>query len=246
MSFIGKNSLLTGLLCFVSSLLFAQEKSVKLGAGYKSFQHISHEMALHSGKYLYGGFSYQYGNKVRNKIQFQVSNSNREVDLDLTYISAASAINTVYELNFQIFNSKSSSHHLGPYIGNDFNLNFFPKIDNSNFLWENQAFVGISSMNSIALSNSKRVDINFRIPVYSNLIKNRADRFTGESPGYPTQFYSGFANKLFNANIETGYVISKYGVKFGLYYQGEINRTGDVQHRRVTSTAHSLSLRVIY
>ena len=160
MSFIRKNILLTGLLCLVTSVLLAGEKSAKFGSGYKAYEFSSHNSLLHSGRYFYGGYSYAFGDQFRNKVQFQISNSNREIDLDLTYVSAATAANIFYDIGIRTINLKKSTHYFGAYIGNDFNLNFFPKLDNKNFMWFNQSFTGVSTMSQFKLMNNTRIEFS--------------------------------------------------------------------------------------
>ena len=96
-------------------------------------------------------------------------------------------------------------------------------------------------------TKKKRIDLNFQIPVYSNILYSRFDRFSGEIPdNRPIQNYNGSILKLFNPNYELGYIIPKWGMKMGAYYQGEFNVVGKQKHNRVYNYAHSLSLRVIY
>lgn len=242
-----KHIFLAGLFCLVSSLLFAGEKSVKMGVGYKAYKNNSHEILLHSGRYFYGGYSYQFGRVFRNKVQFQISNSNREIKSDINYVSASTGTNIFYDFNYRFINLKNIKLHAGTFIGDDFVLNFFPKLDKDNFLWENQSFVGFSSSNNFLLTKNRRIDLNFRIPIYSGIVFNKMDRLDGEVPGNrPNLFYRGYGNKLLNANAELGYIFSKYGLSFGVYYQMEYNRTGEFVHRRVTSQAHSISFRLLY
>lgn len=241
------NILLIGFVCLINTSLLAGEKSVKMGTGYKAYTLNSHNSILHSGRYFYGGYSYEFGSKFKNKVQFQISNSNREVDYDLTYVSAATAANIYYDLAIKTLSLKNSTHYVGANIGNDFNLNFFPKLDNDNFLWFNQSFAGLSIMSKFQLKNKARIDFNAHIPIFSNIVFNRMDRFSSEVPGNrPIQSYSGFSKKLFNSNAEVGYVYSKFGIKWGAYYQYEINQFGQKSNSKLSGEAHSVSLRILY
>lgn len=247
MSLVRKHIFLTIFFCLVTLLTFAGEKTIKLGTGYKQIQNGSHKANLHSGRYFNGGYSYLFGDAIKQKVQFQISNSNREIELDIPYISAATGVNLFYDLNFRTIKTNKFENNVGGSVGNDFSLNFFPKVDRNNFLWESQAIGSLSSLNSYFLNEKSRIDFNFRIPIYSTIFLNRIDRLTNEVPGnLPASNYMGSVNKLFNCNFEVGYVISKYGVKFGCFYQGDYNRVGQNKSRRITSSAHSVSLRILY
>ena len=215
--------------------------------GYKTFELKSHKNLIHSGKYIYGGFSYEFGNQYLNKVQFQISNSNREIELDIDYVSASTAGNIYYDFTIKSLSFKNFNQYFGFNLGNDFNLNFFPKIDNKNLLWLNQTFMGISLINKYKLSTTNRIDLSTHIPILSTITYNRFDRLTSKIPNNRSlQSYSGFPNKLFNANAEIGYIFSKYGFSWGIYYQIELNRFGQTTNSRLYSTAHSTSLRIIY
>lgn len=247
MNFKRKNIILTGFLCLVYTFLFSGEKYVKYGMGYKTYEFTSHNNLIHSGRYLYGGFSYEFGNQYLNRVQFQVSNSNREVKLDILYVSAATAANIYYDFAIQTISLKKYTHYFGLHVGNDFNLNFFPKIDARNLLWFNQSFTGISMMSKYKLNNSNRIDFSTHIPILSTILHNRLNRLTSEIPGNRLiQSYSGLANKLFNADAEIGYIFSKFGFGWGIYYQIEINRMSETASNRLTGIAQSASLRIIY
>ena len=242
-----KNIILTGLFCLVTLLTFAGEKSIKFGTGYKQIHFGSHEQLLHSGRYFHGGYSYQFGDLIKQQVHFQISNSNREVEFDLPYVSASTGANLFYSLNFRTFQNNVFHNHTGFILGNDFTLNFFPRIDNQNFMWENQIIGGISSLNCYKLSNNRRIDFNFRIPIYSTMFLNRINRLTSEVPGdMPVIYYSGSLKYLMNTNFEVGYIIPKFGAKLGVYYQGDINSVGQNPQAKVTSYTHSISLRVLY
>jgi len=246
-SLFKRNILLTGVFCLVLHPLIAGEKSVKFGIGYKAYELNKNEKIIHSGRYFHGGYSYQFGNKFRNKVQFQISNSNREITLEFPYVSAATAANIYYDLNYRIITSKHSEHYIGAYLGDDFNLNFFPQVDHKNFVWENQTMIGISSMNNINFNKSNRIDFNFHIPIYSNIVFNKMDRFDGKVPkDLPAKHFMGFRKQLLNSNWELGYVFNKYGILFGIYYQGEYNYTSNTLNEGSSSSAHSASLRIIY
>lgn len=242
-----KYNLLTGLLCLVSTLLLSGEKHGKFGVGNKTYKLTSHENLLHSGKYFYGGFSFESGDRYLNKIQFQVSNSNRKVKLDISYVSAATAGNIYYDVAFKAISLKKFDNYLGIHIGNDFSIIFFPKIDDRNLLWFNQTFTGISLINKYKFSSNKRIDFNAHIPIISSIIYNRFDRLTGEVPdNRSVRSYSGLMDKLFNADAEIGYVFSKHSLNWGIYYQLEINRMSETVSNRLNARSNSFSLRVIY
>ena len=248
MNFKRKNIILAGLFCLVCTFLFSREKQIKCGIGFKAFEFASHNNFIHSGKYLHGGFSYEFGNQFLHRVQFQVSNSNREIKLDIPYISAATAANIYYDFVIQSISLKNSRHYFGLHIANDFNLNFFPKIDTRNLLWFNQSFTGISIMSKYKLNkNYNRIDFCTHIPIISTILYNRLNRLTSEIPeNSPIQSYSGLANKLFNADAEIGYVFSKYGFSWGIYYQIELNIIHETASNRLTGIAQSASLRIIY
>tara|TARA_Y100000589_G_scaffold241231_1_gene228775 strand:+ start:1892 stop:2566 length:675 start_codon:yes stop_codon:yes gene_type:complete len=223
------------------------EKNVKYGVGYKTFYLNSKKNSIHSGKYFYGGFSYQFGDKYLNKIQFQVSNSNREIFQDILYISAATAGNIYYDIAFKSISLKKTTNYIGLHLGNDFNLNFFPKIDEKNLFWLNQTFMGISFLNRYYLSEEVWIELNTHIPVISRIIYNKFDRLTSKIPNSKSvKSYSGSINKLFNAHTELGYNFSSYGLKWGVYYQLEINSMSETKTNKLNSYANSVSLRIIY
>ncbi len=247
MSLVRKHIFLAGYFCLVTILSFAGEKVIMIGSGYKQIKYGSHNTTLHSGRYFNGGFSFLTEGKTKQKVQFQVSNSNRELNLDLPYVSASTGINLFYDLSFRTIKTKSFENHSGIFIGNEFLLNFFPRFDNKNFLWENYSMTGISSLNSLNLKRNARVDLNFRIPFYTNVIFNRMDRFSGDVPGdAPAIQYGGSLKKVLNVKYELGYVKSKFGLKLGLYYQGEFIKAGRTPYTKVNTLTQSLSLRILY
>ena len=154
---IKKNIAFTGILFLSISALFAGEKSIKLGSGYKVYNLTSHDFHIHSGRYFYGGYSHEFGKQAKQKFQFQIANSNRELELDVPYISASTSIDVSYEINFKAFGTKKSKHYFGVYTENSFQLNFFPKIDKKNLIWQNQSSVGISSLNSCNLKKKELI-----------------------------------------------------------------------------------------
>jgi hypothetical protein len=242
-----KNIILTGIFCFVFTFLFSGEKHIKYGMGKKNYELNSHKSTLHSGKYIYGGFYYEFGNNFLKIVQFKVSNSNREIELDIAYVSAATAGNIYYDFAFKSLSFKKMTNYLGFHIGNDINLNFFPKIDNKNLLWFNQTFTGISFISKYKFNSTSRINFNTHIPILSSITYNRFDRLNGKVPNNRSvRTYSGFVDKLFNADTEIGYIFSKYGLNWGVYYQFEINRMSETVSSRLTSRANSVSLRVIY
>ncbi len=247
MNFKRKNIILAGLLCLVHTFLFSTEKCVKYGMGYKTFKYTSQNNLIHSGRYLYGGFSYEFGNQYLNKVKFQVSNSNREIKLDIIYVSAATAANIYYDFAIQTITLKKSSYYFGLHIGNDFNLNFFPRIDTRNLLWFNQSFGGISIISKYKLNNNNHINFSTHIPVLSSVFYNKLNRLTSEIPDdKKIQSYSGFPIKLFNADAEIGYVFSKFGFDWGIFYQIEMNKINETANNQLTGMAQSASLRIIY
>ncbi len=247
MNYKRKNTILTGFFCLIFISLFSGEKSVKYGVGNKTFKFNSDKNLIHSGKYFYGGFSYQFGDKYLNKIQFQVSNSNREIFLDISYISAATAGNIYYDIAVKSIPLKKTTNYFGVHLGNDFNLNFFPRIDDKNLLWLNQTFMGISLINKYYFSEENRIELNTHIPIISTIIYNKFDRLTSKIPkNKSVKSYSGSVNKLFNAHTEIGYIFSSYGLKWGFYYQLERNIMNETKTNQLTSNANSVSLRIIY
>lgn len=247
-----KHCILT-LLIGTSSLAFAGEQVIKVGAGYKSFKGSTHNSILHSGKAFSLGYGYSYGNKMLNHFQFQVSNSSKEVQYDLVYVSANSNIDLSQEFNFPFIKMGKFTNYTGLYFANNFSLNFFPKIDPDNFTWENQLISGFSTRNSYQLSNKESIDLNIQIPIYSFFLSHRHDRLTGDLPQTNRTLWqaidkqTGFANKLFMPNIELGYQRNIVGtVKLGIFYQVNLNWYERKNGYKVSSKAHILSLRITY
>ena len=102
-------------------------------------------------------------------------------------------------------------------------------------------------MSKWKLKKNNRIDFSSHIPIFSTLLYNRLNRLTSEIPGNRSiQSYSGFSNKLLNADAEIGYIFSKFGFGWGIYYQVEINRMNETSSSRLTGIAQSVSLRIIY
>lgn len=238
---------MTGLFCLVAFSLLAGEKSVKFGSGYKAYEYLNKESLLHSGRYFYGGYSYEFGDFLKNKVQFQVSNSNRSIKLEIPYVTASTAASIHYDFAVRTLKFNNSNHYLGIFIANNFDLNFFPKLDRDNFLWVNQSFTGIKMMNQFQINENSRIDFSAHIPLYSNIFYNRVDRFSGEIPSNrPNLSVWGTSNKLFNGDAEIGYVNSKQIINWGVFYQYEINRFSLNSSNSFLGQAHSLSLRILY
>ena len=77
---IKKNIAFTGILFLSISALFAGEKSIKLGSGYKVYNLTSHDFHIHSGRYFYGGYSHEFGKQAKQKFQFQTLNVTKTLD----------------------------------------------------------------------------------------------------------------------------------------------------------------------
>lgn len=242
-----RNIISVVLLLILPTGLIAGEKFVKAGAGYKAFTEPTHKVYHHSGRYFYSGYGVTFGEKLLQTLQFQLSNSNRQVEYDLPYVSASTAVDVSHEFNFNIANFKNSKHYIGPYVGNSFSLNFFPKVDNQNFVWQNFASVGISTRNRFKLNGLYQVDFNAQVPLYSVMALNRFDRFSGENPtNTPMITDKAFVNRIFKPFTELGLITEKWGLSFGAYYQTELNYYSRLQGSDVFTFAHSLSLRLIY
>jgi len=236
-----------------SSFVLAGEQTIKLGAGYKSFNGSYHNTKLHSGKYFSLGYGYSYGSKMKNHFQFQVSNSNKEVDYELKYVSANTNLDISQEFNFQCYKKGKFSNYSGIYFANSFDLNFFPSIDTENFIWENHLMTGLSLRNSYQLTKNSSIDLNVQIPIYSFALSYRLDRFDGELPQTNRSLLEsmdkqvGFGNQLFKPNFEIGYVKKIVGtIKFGAFYQARLNWYERQNGNRTNSNAHVLSFRITY
>ena len=215
--------------------------------GYETYESKSQKKFIHYGRYFYGGFSYEFEKKYLNKFRFQISNSNREMKLDIPYISAATAGNIYYDWTKEIVSSGNLKSYFGFHLANDFNLNFFPKIDSKNFSWFNQTFIGVSSINKYMIGSNSRIDFNIHIPIISTIFYNKLNRLTSKIPGdEPIKNYSGFSKQLFNADSEIGYIFSREKFSWGIYYQLEINKMGDITNDGLQGIAHSGSIRIIY
>lgn len=237
----------------LTSFCLGGEQTIKVGAGYKDYKAGGHNLVFHAGRYFYGGYGYSFGKNLSHKFQFQVANSNREVEYELPYVTANTNIDITQEFNFNIYNKGKFQFKAGGFIGNSLSLNFFPIIDTENFIWENLMMTGISSQSNYTLDSKNKILFNFQIPIYSYFLSHRFDRFDGEAPETTLDTWeimdkqNGFANKLFKPTFELGYehnVFSKS--KFGIFYQGEYNWYSRGSGFRTRANAHSLSLRISY
>ena len=73
------------------------------GMGYKTFEFTSLKTSFIQEDIFMADTTYEFGNNYLNRVQFQVANSNREIMLDILYVSAATAINHLLRSQFQIF-----------------------------------------------------------------------------------------------------------------------------------------------
>lgn len=238
-------------LVFSTSSL-AGEQTIKLGFGYKEYKAGGHALTYHSGRYFHAGYGYSFGKNLSHKFQFQVSNSNREVQYELPYVTASTNLDVQQEFNFPILSIGKYSMQAGGFIGNSFSLNFFPLIDNNNFIWENLMLTGISSRNSFITSTKGSLELNFQIPLFSYFLSHRFDRFTGEAPKTSLSTWEimdkqiGSINKLFKPTLELGYEHKIKVAKLGFYYQAEPNRYVRKNGSQTRTNTHSLSLRITY
>lgn len=226
---------------------FAGEKSIKLGAGYNAFKLVSHDSYLHSGRYFYGGFNNSFGKNEQHFMQFQIANSNRELEIDLPYVSASTDFALNYAYLITVAKNKNSMHQVGPNVSTNAFLNFFPHIDAQNFTWQSQNSIGLRGSHSFKLKANKTFELNYEIPLYSTFTFNKMDRFSGDVPSdRPNITYTGFANTIFNSNVEAGITFNYLGMKWGTFYQLKYNRFGETASDRVINTAQSINLRVFY
>ena len=86
--------------------LYSVEKSVSLGFGNKLYK-TSNGVIPHKAKYIQGGYSYQFGDKYLNKFQTNVSNSSKEIKLEIPYVTASTLANLTYDINFKFIDNKS-------------------------------------------------------------------------------------------------------------------------------------------
>lgn len=252
----GKNIVkqcLLALLIVSSSPLFGGIQTIKVGAGYKSFQSKAHNNIIHSGKNISLGYGYTYGKKMLNHFQFQVSNSSREVQYDLPFVSANSNLDISQEFNFPIIIKSKFKSHSGFYIANSFSLNFFPRINRDDFIWENQIISGLSSRNSYQINSKSSINLNIQLPIYSLFIAHQLDRLTGDLPPTNQSIWeaadkqSGSVNKLFMPNVEMGFQYKVLqSLKAGFFYQANLNHYERRNGYRVSSNSHLISLRITY
>lgn len=241
------------MLLSVSSSCFGGEKTIKAGVGYKEYKAGGHGLVFHAGRYFYGGYGYAFGKDLSHYFQFQVANSNREVEYDLPYVTANTNIDIIQEFNFKLYSKGRFNIKTGGYLGNSLSLNFFPIIDTENFIWENLIVSGISSQSKYAINEKQYMQLNLQIPVFSYFLSHRFDRFDGNAPESElsswelTEKQIGFANKLFKPTLEIGYNhIVTSAMRLGIYYQAEFNWYKKTNGSRTTANAHSLSLRISY
>lgn len=256
MNFLKQHITLAGffiLLTGIYSPVLSQQKTVKFGVGYKKSVAAIHKNLMHSGRYFYVGYGINYGKKMNNHFQFQVANSNKEVHYDLPYVSASTSIDVSQEFNFPIYNGKKSSFHFGPFIANSITLNFFPIIDNKNFIWENQTMTGISSRNSFKINGTSSVDLNFQLPLFSTFLSHRFNRLDRQAPESELSNWEvmdkqiGFVNRLFKPKFELGYTNKLFqSFNYSIVFQTELDLAKRQSGFRSKTQAHSLSLRIRY
>lgn len=237
----------------IISPCFGGEQTIKTGIGYKEYISAGHNNLMHSGRYFYGGYGYTFGKVMLNRFQFQVSNSNKEVQYELPYVSANSNIDITQEFNFPVYKTERLRITAGGFVGNSFSLNFFPLIDNKNFIWENHTFVGISSQNTYAWKEYGDIKFNFLLPIFSTLLSHRFDRLEGDAPETTLSLWEvmnkniGLPNELFKPTIELGFERKVFGnTRLGAYYQGEFNWYERSNGYRAITNAHSFSFRISY
>lgn len=256
MNFRKKHIILAGFLILLIgsySPVLAQHKTIKAGVGYKQSTASLHDISIHSGRYFFVGYGIDYGSKMKNHFQFQLSNSNREVQFDLPYVSASSSFDISQEFNFPIHIGKKTSYFIGPFVANAIAVNFFPTIDNDNFIWENQTMTGISSRNNFNINEFSSLDFNAQLPIFSTFLSHRFNRFTGESPKTNLSIWEimdkqlGSINRLFKPKFELGYSYKILpNMSFSLVLQSELDFAKRDSGFRTKTEAHSLSLRFNY
>jgi hypothetical protein len=235
------------------SFVLAGEQTIKVGAGYKYFNAAFHNNKLHSGRYFSLGYGYSYGRKMNNHFQFQIANSNKEVNYELPYVSANTNLDISQEFNFPGYNKGKFTNYTGFYFNNSFDLNFFPIVDRKNIIWENHLVTGLSFRNQYKLNEKTSINLNIQLPVFSSALSYRLDRFDGALPHTNRSLWEsmdkqlGFVDQLFKPNFEIGYVKNIVStVKAGIFYQGRFNWYERQNGYRTKSNAHIISLRITY
>lgn len=231
----------------------AGEQTIKAGVGYKYLNSAFHNNKLHSGRYFSLGYGYSYGTKMQNYFQFQISNSNKEVNYELPFVTANTNLDISQEFNFPCYKKGKFTNHSGFYFNNSFDLNFFPVIDRENFIWENHLITGLSFRNLYQLKSKSSINLNIQIPVFSSALSHRLDRFDGELPQTNRSLWEsmdkqlGFVDQLFKPNFEIGYVKNIVStIKAGVFYQARFNWYERQNGYRTNSKAHIISLRITY
>lgn len=222
--------------------LYSVEKSVSLGFGNKLYK-TSNGVIPHKAKYIQGGYSYQFGDKYLNKFQTNVSNSSKEIKLEIPYVTASTLANLTYDINFKFIDNKSMDIYLGTYLSNNFILNFFPKVNKSKLDLINQSLVGVSSNNNFILDKNITLCLNVRIPIYYLSVSNKLDRFRFESDGMKYNVNKG-NYKCLNGNGEIGLILNKYNL--GLFYSFNYNKIIDSRIGTLNEYTNFLNIRFLY
>ena len=222
--------------------LYSVEKSLSLGFGEKLYKDES-KINLHKSKHIQGGYMYKFGDKYLNKFQLNISNSSKEIKLEIPYVTASTLANLSYDMNFKLVNNKSTNIYLGTYLSNNLILNFFPKIDKGNINLINQSLVGVSSNNNFILDKNITLCLNIRIPVYYLSVSNKLDRFRFENDGMKYNVNKG-NYKCLNGNGEIGLILNKYNL--GLFYSFNYNKIIDSRVGTLNEYTNFLNIRFLY
>jgi hypothetical protein len=229
-------------LLFTHLDLYSVEKSISLGFGNKLYK-TSNGVIPHKAKYIQGGCSYQFGDKFLNKFQTNVSNSSKEIKLEIPYVTASTILNISYDINFKLIDNKLMNIYLGPYLSNNLILNYFPITDEDKFDVINQGLLGISSNNIFTLYDNISLCLNFKIPFYYTSLSNKLDRFRFESDGMSNNINRGSYSNLIG-NGEIGVILNKYNL--GLIYSFNYNKIIDSRIGTLNEYTNFLNIRFFY
>ncbi len=227
------------ILLFAHLDLYCVEKSMVFGFGSKLYE--NDNIIIHKARYIQGGYYYQFGDKYLNKFQFNVSNSSKEIELKIPYVTASTAFNVTYDFNFNIINNKSIKFYLGGYLSDNLILNFFPEVDKNDFDVINQSLMGISINNNFMLDNDISICLNLYLPVYHLTISNKVDRFIFENDGVENNVSEGFYKKI-NFNSEIGLKSNKYNL--GIFYLLNYNKIINTKIGDLNEITNSLNIRI--
>ena len=220
--------------------LYCVEKSMVLGLGNKFYTNYNN-IVIHKARYIQGGYCYQFGNKYLNKFQFNVSNSSKEIELKIPYVTASTCFNIMYDFNLNIIDNKSMKIYLGGYLSDNFILNFFPEVDKNDFDIINQNLIGFSLDNNFMISDDINICFNLYLPVYHLTISNKVDRFIFENDGDKSNISEGFY-KIINFNSEIGIKLNKYNL--GIFYLLNYNKIIDTKIGNLNEHTNSLNIRI--